>query len=83
MFTQVLDTLLAVFFHLMGIISLSFLLLFPVCLLGFLFFQCPKDEFPRFFVKFPMNGCRKAPFCCYISWVLFMVVLNTTMVICK
>lgn len=67
MFSQVLDTLLAVVFPSHGIISLSFLLLFHVCLLGFLFFQRQKDGFPKFFVKFPMNGVGK-----FLSAVIFL-----------
>nr|POE53124.1 hypothetical protein CFP56_13667 [Quercus suber] len=46
MFSEVLDTLLAVDFHLMGTIH-SFLVLFLVCLLGFLF-QCPRMRFLSF-----------------------------------
>lgn len=67
MFSQVLDTLLAVVFPSHGIISLSFLLLCHVCLLGFLFFQRQKDGFPKFFAKFPMNGVGK-----FLSAVIFL-----------
>jgi hypothetical protein len=57
---------------------------FSCLFVGVSLLSMSEGEFPQFFLffffKFPMNGCRKARFCCHISWVLCMVVLNITLV---
>jgi len=52
------------------------------CLFVGISLSMSEDEVPKFSV-FSMNGCGKVPFTVIFFWVLCMVVLNATMVICK